>query len=654
MSYNALIKIKEINNQLYEIENSVSIPNLPSTLREYGKNSLLFIRDCAEDLKFDPSSKRAALQDCDGRSSGLNKIPFNMERDLDRLSFEAAIGRFLSSGSREDAFDIYYCYCEIFKPFGSGYDTTGLLLEMLSEHETNASSLLMKHRDHYSHSVYVFLIGLSMYKKCEKFRISYLKKYGFEDNSEAACHFLEYWGLTSLFHDIGYPFEIAHQQMKAYVCQLDKDNNDSNGFSPYVSYKNMDLFTSSSLGNLNNLYAKIISERLGIYIDRVGANKESFENELKDILYDRAIHENPKDMDYLYMDHAYFSGLMMAKTYLNRHDEFEKYSEVEPAVFDAFCAIILHNSLFKFTIRSVLKTKEPMSLCDNQPLSYLLMLCDELQCSDRTAYGQNSRTGIFAFDFDLKIDENGNMCFEYFFDKTYEEKVINAKSYKDMLFDGYTKKSGAVRDKRSKFIDDIDEIIKFSDVAPNFEPNVEKPDFGSIIKAYIEPKQKKTGLYLSDSNYISLYEFALALNGRYCGAETEEDMKKAFEENLSLEYKLSNIAQAKAFAGHLNKINCFYTDRPVDFEPLLKFTREELSIIAKDEHKRWCDEKESLGWQYGSNKDGVIRERTRLHYDLIPFEELPNAEVLKDSAPMEKMVELIQQFGGLMIYRMKK
>ena len=84
----------------------------------------------------------------------------------------------MESGSREDAFDIYYCYCEIFKPFGAGYDTTGLLLEMLSEHETNASSLLMKHRDHYSHSAYVFLIGLAIYRNHAAVRAAYNEKYG--------------------------------------------------------------------------------------------------------------------------------------------------------------------------------------------------------------------------------------------------------------------------------------------------------------------------------------------------------------------------------------------------------------------------------------------------------------------------------------------
>lgn len=248
-----------------------------------------------------------------------------MERDLDRLSFEMAVGRFLVSGSLEDAFDIYYCYCEIFQPFGGGYDTTGLLLELLSEHEMNASTLLMKHRDHYSHSMYVFLIGLALYLELPVFRKAYNEKYGFSEGKAAACHFLEHWGLTALFHDIGYPFEIAHQQMKAYVCKIDSSNNDSFGFAPYVSYKNMDDFAASRLGDLNEFYARAVIERLkDSYLTRTDVEAYRAEHQLVKTLKDRAIHETPALMDYLYMDHAYFSGLMLAKTYLSRHKEIAR------------------------------------------------------------------------------------------------------------------------------------------------------------------------------------------------------------------------------------------------------------------------------------------------------------------------------------------
>ncbi len=673
MSYRALNNMRNKNLDKYHLEHTVRIPPLPETKRNYGKEALLFIRDCCEDLKFDYSTEsRRSFSDSDGRSAGKNQIPYNMERDLDRLSFEVAIGRFLSSGSKEDAFDIYYCYCEIFKPFGTGYDSTGLLLELLSEHESNASSLLMKHRDHYSHSVYVFLIGLVIYKNLSSFRTAYNSKYGFKDSKEASCHFLEYWGLTSLFHDVGYPFEIAHQQMKSYVCKLDSNNNDAFGFSPYVSYRNVDEFALSRLGDLNDFYAKAIIERLCEgYLSHTDIEPYYAEHQLQKALKDRAIHENPTEKDYLYMDHAYFSGLIMAKTYLKRHKEIDRYEMLPPAVLDALCAIILHNSLFKFTMRSFLHTQEPLRLSDGQPLCYLLMFCDELQCWDRTSYGQNSRNGIYAFDFDLEFTRDG-MRWIYYYDQSYERKVLNAKSYADMLYDGYRKKTGAVRNGRSRFVDDIDEITFIRDIVTAFEPNVNTPDPSAIIETRIEKKQKRTGLYLSDSNYLNLYSFALALNGRYAGAKTVEQMKTAFEENLSLEYKLSNIAQAKGFAAQLESIDCFYTDRAVDYLPVTDFhalTQErghenDLMKIAVAEHERWCKEKCAMGWDYGTAhveadilpdgskmNDNEMRERTRLHHDITDFDHLDAQEHFKDSDPMEHMLELIREYDGLTIYR---
>ena len=63
---------------------------------------------------------------------------------------------------------------------------------------------------------------------------------------------------------------------------------------------------------------------------------------------------------------------------------------------------------------------------------------------------------------------------------------------------------------------------------------------------------------------------------------------------------------------------------------------------------------EALGLhaELNGRNDNVMRERTRLHHDLIPFADLPHAEVLKDSEPMLKMLELIREFEGLSIYRM--
>ena len=101
----------------------------------------------------------------------------------------------------------------------------------------------------------------------------------------------------------------------------------------------------------------------------------------------------------------------------------------------------------------------------------------------------------------------------------------------------------------------------------------------------------------------------------------------------------------------------------ISFAGLIKETGHEhdLETIAESEHDRWCREKFSLGWQYGTahrgkiggKDDSVMRERTRLHHDLIPFAQLPKEEQGKDVAPMEKMLELIREYDGLTIYRME-
>ena len=69
----------------------------------------------------------------------------------DLMCFRKSLEQFLSSGSKEDAFVVYYCFSEIFKLFGKGYDNTQKLLELLYDHEHHSGELLSKHRDHYSH-----------------------------------------------------------------------------------------------------------------------------------------------------------------------------------------------------------------------------------------------------------------------------------------------------------------------------------------------------------------------------------------------------------------------------------------------------------------------------------------------------------------------
>lgn len=143
-----------------------------------------------------------------------------------------------------------------------------------------------------------------------------------------------------------------------------KNNNDDYGFAPYVSYKNMDEFVRTRIGDLNKVFSKEIIERMGTYLERTDVEPYYAEYLLQKALKDRAVHDIPSEKDYLYMDHAYFSGLLMAKNYIARHKDIKDREEIPEAVMDAFTAIILHNSLFKFTLRSLLHTREKLKLTD--------------------------------------------------------------------------------------------------------------------------------------------------------------------------------------------------------------------------------------------------------------------------------------------------
>ena len=77
-------------------------------------------------------------------------------------------------------------------------------------------------------------------------------------------------------------------------------------------------------------------------------------------------------------------------------------------------------------------------------------------------------------------------------------------------------------------------------------------------------------------------------------------------EELSLEYQISNINQAKNFALYLDALGCFYTDRPVDYE----------MVTSSD-------------------------------YAALPLEERE-----KDYEPFNSMLKLVKRFDGLRIYKL--
>lgn len=679
MSYTAIEKMRKENKKRFGKDVGPFLPKpFPREARGMDLKSavLRFLDKRCVDLRHDAEiEKLETKKGYQGSSFRPNQIPYNMQMDLDRLCLKNEIAKFIDSGVAEDAYTVYYSFIEMF----IGKDgKSQSMVELLSEFESNASSLLMSHRDHYSHSVYVFALGLAIFETNEWFRKVFSTAYRFKDGGEgkeSACAFLEYWGLTALFHDIGYPFEIPFEQILAYF-EVDQKKKKRGTDSVYIAYQNVKslikienedrarlakLYNGENFEDVAELLAFGITQRLG--------KAYKFTNEFMEQKI-RSKPNHPEQNNY-FMDHAFFSACRLYQELVRilKPENLQKYH------VDAITAIMLHNSLFKFAIVGYKSgnLKAPLK-AKLHPLAWLLMLCDELQCWDRTAYGRNSRDELhpMAVDFSFADQQIHAM---YYYDKDEQDKI---QAYKKQ-YQAWKDEGGSEEDKPRlkaysdmeenghRFRTDIGQIVDLKDCPLTV---------GSSLRR-VDHQVKHT--YLSTSNFLHIYNFAVTLHNRYLKGEKgklpEQDVMEREFNSLSLEYKISNINQVRSFDRYLNAIDCFYTDQPVDYEMLAVFTDEMVEKFAPMEHERWVLDHQKMGWVAGNDYEqlvpnaskkviGDLREQLRMHKLTLSagaseeeildhYAKLPPREQGKDSTPFNSMLKLLKKYDGVRIYRLK-
>ncbi|MCR4655246.1 MAG: hypothetical protein K5770_03340 [Lachnospiraceae bacterium] len=633
--------------------------------------------------------------------------------DENLMSLYYSIHRFMETGSREDAFDVYFSFINIIEI--SDYNLAKKLIEMLSNYETNASNLVLKHRDHYSHSVYVFLTGLSIYHNNENYRNTYKNTYfdgkrpDYKEDSDeetVALNFLKFWGITSLFHDLGYPFEIPFEQIKTYFSIDSKGEKVDFETLPFIAYKNLDDFISLKktirefdkqtlsdgeyirlakafleAKNTDN-EKQTLADVLAHHIARSLYKRNLTEDRIKDILLTKPT--DPSRYNY-FMDHALFSGIIFFRKLISIFgtDTIIPNGEDGYLWMDAMTAIVMHNSLFKFVLRSYKDSGRSIKRAldmNEHPLAYMLMLCDELQCWDRTSYGRDSKKQLHASNCEFIYKEDGTVCATYIFDAdktavtfsdsgkirsvisgtlkkflSYEYDDKETKKTAEAFFepsgdyrplpkepDTWEIKPGSEESYRCIFYKDIEKILNLNDLF-----NGDKAQSGLMTGARVSSDNRYRDHSFSDIKLMNIYDLAEKL---YCG-RNGDDSKEGQDhfENTSLATQLSYIQAVKTISSSLDSIGVFYTDEP---KPLARrhyddFTLSEKRFLAAKEADREYEERMEMcrggidqRYLDRLNEDPALLAkdfRNRYSYskkgdetvDLTPYIDIPAAKVIE-------------------------
>ncbi len=678
MSYTAFEKMREANKRRFGVDLGPMQPplcvnrRLPDDLKSA---ALRFLRKRCEQLRFDAKKEEQEAETgvYSGKSLRDGQIPYNMQMDVNRLCLEKALETFIDSGVAEDAYAVCYCWLEIF--FGE-YGKSRKMVELLSEYEANGSPHLMKHRDCCSHSVYVFALGLAVYETNSAFRHVFGSYYNRDpEDSGTAGLFLEFWGLSSLFHDIGYPFELPFEQVLSYFAP-DKERGDACLFLAYHSLEALTGLDEASKARFQTLFGRSFStagELLAYDIAKKLGRAYGFTEEyMLDVLNRKPT--RPDEFGY-HMDHAFFSAALLCRELA----QIIKPENLTAMHVDALSSIMLHNSLFKFAIsfyrdKEPEKRKAPLRM-ELHPLAWLLMLCDELQCWERAACGRYSRTELhpFAATFDFKAQ---SISAVYYYDIAEREKIEEFERQRDAYradpkgkkprLKAYGDMAADIPGGRSDFTADIERIVDLSDAALTVIPKLRR----------VGRENKRT--CLSGSSFLHFYDFAVDLHARnMAGHPSKKEREEKFHA-CSLEYQLSTLGRTRHFAGYLNAIDCFCTDRPVDHEPVTHFGAKDAAVFAPMEHERWVREHEAMGWRYGKEYEtlpldvpaadekaarAALREQLRRHklcMDGRPdrneihahYRRLPRAYKDLDRKPFNNLLQLLRQQDGLRIYRL--
>lgn len=579
---------------------------------------------------------------------------------------KAGIDVFLDRETAYNAFEIYQTFFMIYqitsenKSEGENISEASIvsapntlldLVKIMKKYEENTGDLIEKQRDHFIHSVNVFLLGLAIYSQNKHYRDAfegyildspYDKYYKTDEGKFSHEEFLYRWGVAALFHDIGYPVEIIGKQLNKFLNDSVKSISSYYRADTAIDFKDFNDFNTivkidpNFADNYTEVYPKakflnlfkptdIMAQKISVDFPEINLNQlikhlDSF----VDIMGESG-----------FIDHGFFSSILVLNSYGYLMQKYAKNTDFffYPIV-DSATAILLHNYY-----RNVLQ-KKPFGLSAMHPkrcpIAFLLILCDELQEWNRQPFGIKDKKRSHVNDLVLEID-NKKLDVEYIvrsgsiglgFSEDKEELLRKVLSIKSIFNRGLIVSTEVKQDNILR------EMVKAEIRAPDtLLRNVEKLAI-QINQQYIDTT-------------VAQYE-AKKANGELDEAtRAKYENLKEFHE-LTSQLKIANIRQARSIPHKLNMVGCELANMSDSREAITEFNEDEILDLARFEHDEWCEEKLGTGWRYGEEKD---IENLVTPY-LVPWDDLSPEIQQYDIDPVKNIPSLIDSIG-LKIVRTK-
>ena len=478
-----------------------------------------------------------------------------------KVMLSESMKSFMENQNNENAYVVYNMFFDVFRVGCKENRMFVDLLDMLRTYEENTGRFSDGQRDHYIHSVNVFLLGLSIYARNSAFR----EAVAAWDNAPGhrmlfTTHqeeFLFTWGVAALFHDIGYPVELTSKQFQQFIYFVADDGKKEIGpYLDYLRFDKLDAITDSVRPT------KLLAEHLAATLHTDPTQT------------DTALAGFLKIMQQCgFVDHGFYSALIVLKWYGETLLGTEEETVFRHQILPAASAIYLHNA-YKNTFQKTPFACPPLQ-AENFPLGYLLIFCDEAQEWNRRAYGKKASAKVGVDDSAIAIS-----------DSEFRLHYITHAGLLEAAF---------LRKKHDLYYRLLDIRGVFSE-GVTFTATTQSEQYAQRIRA-----AQALPRPLAENIELIARKIHADYNAKQLERHPDTPLAYPTWETLPDTLKYSNIRQAQGMGSKLAKIGCCIV--PAGEGGSCQLTADEIEYLALCEHDDWVAERRKNGWEFGAEKD---------------------------------------------------